>query len=69
MEENLEMVYDYLYKNKGFFYLCGTAASSIDACKAATISAGVKIGGLSQEEAEAWVVSMQIEGRWNIDVW
>jgi len=29
MDENPEMVYDYLYKNKGFFYLCGTAANSI----------------------------------------
>lgn len=35
------MVYEYLYKNKGFFYLCGTAGSSIDACKSAVVDAGM----------------------------
>jgi len=33
MQENLETVYDYVYKNKAFFYLCGTAASSITDCR------------------------------------
>jgi len=69
MNENPEMVYEYLYKNKGFFYLCGTAGSSIDACKSAVVEAGIKVGGLSREEAENWLTQMQIEGRWNIDVW
>lgn len=68
MEEEPEMVYDYLYKNKGFFYLCGTAGSSIDACKAATVEACVK-GGVDREDAEQWLITMAIEGRWNIDVW
>lgn len=51
MEENPELVYDYLYKNKGFFYLCGTAGSSIDSCKAALVTAIIKAGH-TQEEAE-----------------
>jgi hypothetical protein len=45
------MVYEYLFKNKGFFYLCGTAGSSIDACKAAVVKAGIEVGGLSREES------------------
>jgi sulfite reductase alpha subunit-like flavoprotein len=55
MSENLEMVHEYLYKNKGFFYLCGTAGSSIDACKAAVVEAGIEVGKLSREEAENWL--------------
>lgn len=47
MTENPELVYEYLYKNKGFFYLCGTAGGCIDACKEAVIDSVVKCGGLS----------------------
>jgi len=68
MDENPETVYDYIYKNKGFFYLCGTAASSIDGCRAACVDAIVK-GGHSREDAEQFMIQMQIEGRWNIDLW
>jgi sulfite reductase alpha subunit-like flavoprotein len=56
MEQNPEMVYDYLYKNKGFFYLCGIAGSSIDACKEALYKACMEVGGLSREEAENWQI-------------
>lgn len=41
------MVYDILYKQNGFFYLCGTAGAAPDACKKAAVSALMKVGGQS----------------------
>jgi len=47
MMQNPEMVYDILYKQNGFFYLCGTAGAAPDACKIAAIEAFKKCGGLT----------------------
>lgn len=69
MNENPEMVHDILYKQKGFFYLCGTAGAAPDACKKSAIDAFMKVGGLSREEAEQFIIDMQITGKWNLDVW
>lgn len=45
MNENPEMVYDILYKQKGYFYLCGTAGAAPDACKKSAIKALMEVGG------------------------
>lgn len=69
IEENPEIVYDYLWKKKGYFYLCGPAGNVPPAVRAAVVGAFVKVGGHSQEEAEKMVTNMQIEGRYNIEAW
>lgn len=69
IDENPELIYDYLWKKKGYFYLCGPAGNVPPTVKAAVANAFSKCGGHSAEEAEKMVTNMQIEGRYNIEAW
>ena len=69
LAENPEIVYDYLWKKKGYFYLCGPAGNVPPAVRAAICKAFEQVGGHSTEEADKMVTSMQIEGRYNIEAW
>ena len=67
--ENPEVIYEYLGKQKGYFYLCGPAGNVPPSVRAAVVKAFVKCGGHSEAEADALVTQMQIEGRYNIEAW
>ena len=69
LAEHPEVVYDYLWKKKGFFYLCGPAGNVPPSVRKAVIDAFVSQGGHSAEEADNMVTQMQIEGRYNIEAW
>lgn len=67
--EHPEVVYDYLVKQKGYFYLCGPAGNVPPAVRKAVCDAIVSVGGHKPEEADQMVTQMQIEGRYNIEAW
>lgn len=67
--EHPEVIYDYLGKQKGYFYLCGPAGNVPPSVRKAVVTAFVKCGGHSEEEADKLVTQMQIEGRYNVEAW
>ena len=67
--ENPDVVYDYLWKKKGFFYLCGPAGNVPPAVRNAIKMAFVDRGGHSEQEAEAFITQMQIDGKYNVEAW
>jgi len=67
--ENPQLVYDYLVKEKGYFYLCGPAGNVPPAVRQAVCDAIVLCGGHTAEEADKMVTEMQIEGRYNVEAW
>lgn len=69
IEENPELIYDYLWKKKGYFYLCGPAGNVPPAVRDAVKKSFISIGGHSPDEAEKLVTQMQIEGRYNVEAW
>jgi sulfite reductase alpha subunit-like flavoprotein len=64
-----EVIYDFLGKRQGYFYLCGPAGNVPPSVRKAVVNAFVKCGGHSAEEAEKIVTKMQIEGRYNVEAW
>ncbi|XP_013418498.1 uncharacterized protein LOC106179427 isoform X2 [Lingula anatina] len=69
ISEHPEVIYDYLVKKKGYFYLCGPAGNVPPQVRKAVVEAFVKCGGHTPEEADKMVTDMQIEGRYNIEAW
>lgn len=69
IEEHPEIIYDSLFKKKGYFYLCGPAGNVPPSVRRAVCMAAEKVGGHSAEEADKMVTQMQIEGRYNIEAW
>lgn len=69
INENPEIIYDYLIKKKGYFYLCGPAGNVPESVRKGIVNAIVKCGGHKEEEADQMVTQMQIEGRYNIEAW
>ena len=69
ISENPEVIWDYLGKQKGYFYLCGPAGNVPPAVRKAVVDSFVKCGGVSQQEADAMVTQMQIDGRYNVEAW
>ncbi len=67
--ENPEVIYDYLGRQKGYFYLCGPAGNVPPSVRKAVVDSFISQGGHSPEEAEHMVTQMQIEGRYNVEAW
>lgn len=67
--EHPEVIWDYLGKKKGYFYLCGPAGNVPPSVRKAVVDSFVKCGGMKPEEAEHAVTQMQIEGRYNVEAW
>ncbi|CAH1775312.1 unnamed protein product [Owenia fusiformis] len=69
IKEHPEVVYDYLVKQKGYFYLCGPAGNVPTAVRKGVCEAFVSQGGMTMEQADKYITDMQIEGRYNIEAW
>lgn len=64
IEEDPHLLYDYLIKQEGSFYLCGPAGNMPAQMRTAVINALQIAGGHSEEESEKMVTDMQINGRY-----
>jgi len=69
ISEYPEVIYDYLGRKNGYFYLCGPAGNVPTAVRQAVVDSFVSAGGHSPAEAEKIVTQMQIEGRYNVEAW
>eukprot|EP00997_Jenningsia_sp_PLL12_P008623 NODE_541_length_1631_cov_321.685209_g449_i0.p1 GENE.NODE_541_length_1631_cov_321.685209_g449_i0~~NODE_541_length_1631_cov_321.685209_g449_i0.p1 ORF type:complete len:472 (+),score=162.91 NODE_541_length_1631_cov_321.685209_g449_i0:43-1416(+) len=72
LEENAELIYDWIVKKNGYYLLCGPGGPPCVASKEAVISAIATHGakdGFNQQKAEQYVTDMQISGRFNEEVW
>eukprot|EP01065_Artemidia_motanka_P047259 TRINITY_DN7361_c0_g1_i1.p1 TRINITY_DN7361_c0_g1~~TRINITY_DN7361_c0_g1_i1.p1 ORF type:complete len:2051 (+),score=805.57 TRINITY_DN7361_c0_g1_i1:77-6229(+) len=69
LQQSSEMVFDYIYNQKGYYLLCGPGGPPVQACRKALEDACVKHGGMSEQEASDYITQMQIEGRYNEEVW
>jgi len=67
--EDPHLIYKYLVKENGVFYLCGPAGGMPAQMRKAVVEAFVTAGGHSFEEADRMVRDMQISGRYNVEVW
>lgn len=67
--EDPQLIYDYMVRDKGYFYLCGPAGAMPAQMKAAVIEAFQVAGGHSEEEATKMVTDMMISGHYNVEVW
>jgi len=69
IRQNPDIIYDYLVKQDGMFYYCGTGGAAPERVKDAIIDALAQASGQSRPEMEAYVTQMQIDGRWNVEAW
>lgn len=67
--ESSKLVYEYLVNQNGYYLLCGPGGPPVKACRKALEEAFVKHGGMSEVEANDYVTQMQIEGRYNEELW
>lgn len=68
MKKEEELIYDYLVKQGGYYYLCGPNGPVAE-CREALVNAFVNVGKHSPEEADKMVTDMQMTGRYNLDTW
>jgi len=68
MNEQSKLLYDYLFKGNGYFYLCGPSGPLVPV-RNAVVQSLVQHGGMTQDEANKYVTNMQITGRYNVEVW
>lgn len=69
VRENPEIIYDYLVKQNGMFYYCGTGGAAPERVKDAVTDALTEASGSPRSEMEDYVTQMQIDGRWNVEAW
>lgn len=69
IQEDPHLIYKYLVKDGGSFYLCGPAGGMPAQMRKAVVDAFVVAGGHTPEEADRMVRDMQIGGRYNVEVW
>jgi len=67
IQENPDMIYDYLVKQKGTFYACGSGA--VNDLKFYVADIWAEKEGITKDEALAKITQLQIEGRYNIEAW
>ncbi len=68
MDENYQELYDLIYKQNGYFYLCGPAGRIPAEARKSIINAFVQ-NGHTEKAADEYLTQMQIDGRYNLDVW
>lgn len=69
IRENAEMVTDLLMHKGGYFYYCGLAGRAPDAIRKGLMDAFVKVEGISEDKADAYLSQMEDDGRYNLECW
>eukprot|EP00746_Dinoflagellata_sp_MGD_P157228 gnl/MRDRNA2_/MRDRNA2_86144_c0_seq1.p1 gnl/MRDRNA2_/MRDRNA2_86144_c0~~gnl/MRDRNA2_/MRDRNA2_86144_c0_seq1.p1 ORF type:complete len:1430 (+),score=380.90 gnl/MRDRNA2_/MRDRNA2_86144_c0_seq1:498-4292(+) len=66
MEDNPDLMYKYLYEQKGYFYMCGPAFAT-PGIEAATKKTVGEKANLSKAQVDAWFEQLHLEGRYSIE--
>jgi sulfite reductase alpha subunit-like flavoprotein len=67
--EDPDVLYEMLIKMKGYFYLCGNGGRVPSDIRNAVMEVLMKKEGITKEDADERVTEMQLQGRYNIEVW
>lgn len=69
MREQRELLVDWFLNKNAHLYLCGPAGRVPAAVRAGLLDAFVELGGMEKTEADEYLTQLQIDGRYNLDVW
>jgi len=69
LQQQKELIYDLIHEKNGNIYLCGPGGNVPPQVRKAVIDAIRDCGGTTQEYAEKYVETMQINGRYNVEAW
>lgn len=69
LQQQKQLVYDLIHEKNGNLYLCGPGGNVPPQVRKGVIDAIRDCGGHSQEYAEKYVETMQINGRYNVEAW
>ncbi|KAG4306177.1 hypothetical protein PORY_000165 [Pneumocystis oryctolagi] len=69
IEEKSEILYDYLYNQKGVFYLSGNSRLMPEAVKQSILNVLMKEGNFTVEQSNAYFLQMKKEGRYLQETW
>jgi len=69
MKEDNEWLVDWFMNKNAHLYLCGPAGRVPAAVRIGLVDAFQQYGGMNATEADEYVTGLQIEGRYNLDVW
>ena len=64
-----EMINDYLYTNKGFFFLCGIGGPLEVAVRQEIKNCFMKCNNWDEKQADAYIEQFTKEGRYNFETW
>merc|ERR1712216_441458 len=69
MAEHHELINEYLYEKKGFFYLCGIGGPLETSVRGQVKEALMKCNDWDEEEADKYIEQFTKEGRYNFETW
>lgn len=69
MQEHLELINDYLYTRKGFFYLCGIGGPLETSVRQEVKNAFKTCNKWDEETADKYIEQFTKEGRYNFETW
>ena len=69
IKEQFELVYRLLHDEKGIVYVCGSSGKMPQAVRIALTEAFTRCGNMHQGDAEAYLQTMEKEGRYKQETW
>lgn len=69
IREQAKLVWDKVVVNGGVVYVCGSSGRMPTAVREALIEVFEKVGSMSRQESEAYLLEMQREGRFRQETW
>jgi len=69
LQQEKQLVYDLIHEKSGNVYLCGPGGNVPPQVRQGVVDAIRDCGGHTQEYAEKYVETMQINGRYNVEAW
>lgn len=69
IKEQSELIYRLLHESRGMVYVCGSSGQMPKAVRRALTQAFLRHGDMQQEDAEAYLLAMEKEGRYKQETW
>lgn len=65
--ENAQQIYDYIVRDEGYFYACGSSA--VNDLKGYVAKCISQIDGRPEAEVMEWLTEQQVKGKYNVESW
>ena len=69
IKEQSELIYRLLHESRGMVYVCGSSGQMPKAVRRALTQTFLRHGDMHQEDAEAYLLAMEKEGRYKQETW